>query len=145
MRIQIKKLSPDAILPTYAYEGAAGCDLYSNEDVVLAAGGHRAKVGTGIAVAIPEGHGGFVQPRSGLATRHGVSIVNTPGLVDSQYRGEVCVIMINTDPREPFAISKGDKIAQLVIQKVESAEFELVEELDETTRGEGGFGSSGHR
>ncbi len=144
MRIQLKKLHPDAVVPGYAYEGDAGCDLYSYEDVVLAPG-HRAKVGTGIAVAIPEGHGGFVQPRSGLAAKHGVSIVNTPGLIDSKYRGEVCVIMINTDPREPFAVSKGDKIAQLVIQKVETADFELVDELDETVRGDGGFGSSGHR
>jgi len=105
--------------------------------------GERALVPTGIAVSIPEGYAGFVQPRSGLAARCGVSIVNTPGLIDSHYRGEIKVILINLDRAEPFTVSKGDKICQLVFQRVEQADFLHVEELDDTVRGEGGFGSTG--
>lgn len=144
MRIPIKKLRPEATLPKYAHQGDAGCDLYSCEDVTLTPGA-RAKVATGIALAIPDGYAGFVQPRSGLAARHGISIVNSPGLIDSKYRGELCVLLVNLDPREAYGVSKGDKIAQLVIQKVEEVSFDLAEELDDTSRGEGGFGSSGHR
>jgi len=144
LHIELKKLRAEAVVPSYAYHGDAGCDLYSCEDRVLPPG-HRAKVGTGIAIALPEGYAAFVQPRSGLAARHGVSLVNTPGLIDSKYRGEICVIMINHDPCEPFAVSKGDKIAQLVVQKVETVDFALVDELDRTDRGANGFGSSGQR
>lgn len=144
MRIPVKKLTEEAVVPNYAYHGDAGCDLCSSQDVVLHPG-KRAKVDTGIAVAIPSGYAGFVQPRSGLAAKHGISIVNAPGLIDSKYRGEICVILLNLDPCEPYHISKGDKIAQFVIQKVEEADFDVVAELDETSRGSGGFGSSGHR
>ncbi len=112
------------------------------EDLVLEPGA-RALVPTGIAVSIPEGYAGFVQPRSGLAAKHGVGIVNTPGLIDSHYRGEIKVILVNLDPETPFEVKRGDKICQLVFQKVEQAEFVLVDELDPTARGEGGFGSTG--
>ncbi len=105
--------------------------------------GERALVPTGIAVSIPEGYAGFVQPRSGLASRHGISIVNTPGLIDSHYRGEIKVILVNLDGKASFEVRRGDKICQLVFQRVERAEFEEVDELDATTRGEGGFGSTG--
>jgi dUTP pyrophosphatase len=100
-------------------------------------------VPTGLALAIPDGYAGFVQPRSGLAAKHGVSVLNTPGLIDSKYRGEVCVILVNLDPSQVYTVAKGEKIAQLVIQRVEEVDFDLVEELDETARGVGGFGSSG--
>ena len=129
-------------VPEYAHAGDAGCDLTSGLDMVLEPGG-RAIVPTGIAVSIPPGYAGFVQPRSGLAIRNGVSIVNTPGLIDSHYRGEIKVVLINLDPREPFHVCKGDKICQLVFQKVEHADFVQVDSLDETERGSGGFGSTG--
>ncbi len=128
--------------PRYAHEGDAGCDLASREDLVLEPGA-RALVPTGIAVAIPEGYAGFVQPRSGLAARHGITIVNTPGLIDSHYRGEIKVILLNTDPQEPFEVHKGDKICQLVFQPVARATLQEAVELDRTARGEGGFGSTG--
>ncbi|MHB8896556.1 MAG: dUTP diphosphatase [Candidatus Geothermincolia bacterium] len=140
--VRFKKLDPRARIPSYAHEGDAGCDLESREDVLLAPG-ERAMVATGIAVAIPEGYAGFVQPRSGLAARHGIGIVNTPGLIDSHYRGEIKVILVNLDPEKSFAVHKGDKICQLVFQRVERAEFVEVDELDETVRGAGGFGSTG--
>ena len=129
-------------MPLYAHEGDAGCDLTSMEEATLAPG-ERAVVGTGVAVAIPEGYAGFVQPRSGLAARCGIGIVNTPGLIDSHYRGEIKVILVNLDPREGFTVNRGDKICQLVFQKVERATFLEVEDLDETVRGDGGFGSTG--
>lgn len=129
-------------MPVYAYEGDAGCDLRSSVDIDLLPG-ERGMVPTGIAIAIPEGYAGFVQPRSGLAAKHGVTVVNTPGLIDAHYRGEIKVILINLDPRETFTVSRGDKIAQLVIQAVVTANFDAVESLDETARGDGGFGSSG--
>lgn len=144
VHISLKKLRSNAVVPCYAYHGDAGCDLCSCEDLVLEPGA-RAKVATGIALGIPDGYAGFVQPRSGLAAKHGVSIVNTPGLIDSKYRGEVCVILINLDARESHTVHVGDKIAQLVIQKVEDVEFDVVEDLEATARGEGGFGSSGRR
>jgi len=144
VRIPIKKVHPDAVIPSYAHPGDAGCDLRSVEEILLQPG-RRAKVPTGVAIAIPDGYAGFVQPRSGLAAKHGVSILNTPGLIDSKYRGEVCVILVNLDPQESYTVGKGDKVAQLVIKKVEDVDFEVVEQLDETTRGAGGFGSSGHR
>lgn len=129
-------------MPRYAHAGDAGCDLTSMEDATLAPG-ERAVLGTGIAVAIPDGYAGFVQPRSGLAARCGIGIVNAPGLIDSHYRGEIKVILVNHDPLEEFVVNRGDKICQLLFQKVERASFLEVEELDETTRGEGGFGSTG--
>ena len=122
--------------------GDAGLDLLAAEDVTLEPF-ERALISTGIAVAIPDGHAGFVQPRSGLAIKRGLSLVNTPGLIDSHYRGEIKLIAINLDPSEPIAISRGDKVAQLVIQQVARIELEEVEDLSQTARGEGGFGSTG--
>jgi len=142
MEIQLKLLDRKLPVPTYAYKGDAGCDLYSTTDVILRPG-ERSLIPTGVAIAIPEGYAGFVQPRSGLAAKHGVSIVNTPGLIDSHYRGEIQVILINLDCKNPVQIKRGDKIAQLVIQKAENVSFRIVDELDETGRGSGGFGSSG--
>lgn len=142
MKIPIKILNPDAAVPAHAYgDGDAGVDLSSVVDVTINAG-ERALVLTGIAVAIPPGYGGFVQPRSGLAARHGITLTNSPGLIDSNYRGEIQVIVQNTGA-EPFVINAGDRIAQLVIMPVEHAEFELVDELPESGRGSSGFGSSG--
>jgi len=140
--VRYVRLDPGAPEPAYAHEGDAGCDLASSIDCVLAPG-ERKLVPTGIAIAIPDGYAGFVQPRSGLASRSGIGIVNTPGLIDSHYRGEVKVILINLDPVEPFEVKRGDKICQLVFQKVERVSFERVDSLDETVRGEGGFGSTG--
>ena len=143
MEILAKALHPDAVLPSYANEGDAGCDLVAIEDALLKAGGGRAMVGTGVAIAIPQGHGGFVLPRSGLASKHGVTCSNAPGLVDSGYRGELKVALVNLDPTNDYEVKKGDRIAQLVILAVSSASFSLVDELPEATRGEGGFGSTG--
>lgn len=140
--VKFVKTDPEASTPEYAHPGDAGCDLESRIDLVLEPGG-RALVPTGIAVSIPEGHAGFVQPRSGLANKHGISIVNTPGLIDSHYRGEIKVILVNLDTESSFSIRRGDKICQLVFQRVERADFEQVDELDRTQRGEGGFGSTG--
>jgi dUTP pyrophosphatase len=141
MELPIRRLRPDAVIPERAYAGDAGLDLSACERVELAPG-ERALVGTGLAVAIPEGHAGFVQPRSGLASRHGVTIVNTPGLVDSGYRGELRVILLNTDPEHPFVVEPGMRIAQLVVVPVATPEPVEVEELPETERGVRGFGSS---
>ncbi len=138
----VKRLDPEVELPSYAYEGDAGLDLRSNEDVTLEPF-ERRLVSTGLAVAIPDGYAGFVQPRSGLALRRGLSMANTPGLIDAHYRGELKVCAINLDPSEPIHISRGERIAQLVIQKVPVVQLHEVEELDETDRGAGGFGSSG--
>ncbi|MBE0448248.1 MAG: dUTP diphosphatase [Actinobacteria bacterium] len=129
-------------VPQYAHKGDAGCDLRSRIDQIIPPG-ERALIPTGISIAIPIGYAGFVQPRSGLALKHGISILNTPGLIDSKYRGEIGVILINTDKMEPFEIRKGDKIAQLVILKVEYINFTVVDKLDETVRGDNGFGSTG--
>lgn len=142
VKINLKKLNKNARIPQYAHEGDAGCDLVSCEDVTIGPG-ERALVSTGIAVSIPEGYAGFIQPRSGLASKHGISIVNTPGLIDSHYRGEIKVILINLDIHEPFSVKCGDKICQFVIQKVENVQFEQVDELDETVRNSDGFGSTG--
>jgi dUTP pyrophosphatase len=142
MRIEIRRLDPSTPLPEYAHPGDAGMDLRAASDVRIDPG-ERVLVPTGIALAIPEGFAGFVQPRSGLAIKSGLGILNAPGLIDSHYRGEIKVIAINMDPREPISISKGDKIAQLVIQPVVRAELAEVDELGDTTRGEGGFGSTG--
>lgn len=132
-----------AVLPAYAHPGDAGADLVAAEPATLASGGGRALVRTGLRVAIPEGHAGLVLPRSGLALRHGVTCLNTPGLIDSGYRGEVRVLLVNTDPANDYKVEVGDRIAQLVIQRVEQAAFVLVDELDEHPRGDGGFGSTG--
>jgi len=140
--MSIRRLEKDLPLPAYAHAGDAGMDLYAAQDVTLAPG-ERALVSTGIAVAIPEGFAGFVQPRSGLAIRHGLGLVNTPGLIDSHYRGEIKIIAINLDPATPISISRGDKVAQFVIQPVVQADLVEVDELDSTVRGEGGFGSTG--
>lgn len=141
LRIEVKRLDPGLPLPGYAQEGDAGCDLYSRIDATVRPG-ERILIPTGIELAIPEGYAGFIQPRSGLALKNGISIVNSPGLIDSGYRGEVSVILINQDSKKVFRVRRGDKICQLVIQKVEKPKFEIVDSLDETTRGKGGFGSS---
>ena len=142
IEIEIKLLEEDLPMPRYQNEGDAGLDLPSRVDYVIEPG-ERAKIPTGIAVAIPRGYAGFVLPRSGLAARHGISLVNSPGLVDSGYRGEMAIIMINTDKHEAFQIKRGDRIAQLVIQRVEEVKLIRRDRLDDTTRGEGGFGSTG--
>ena len=142
IEVQIKLLDEGLPVPRYQHEGDAGLDLPSRVDYVLEPG-ERATIPTGIAVAIPQGYAGFVLPRSGLASRNGISLVNSPGLVDSGYRGEMAIVMINTDKREAFHIKRGDRIAQLVIQKVESVVLRQIEELDDTSRGAGGFGSTG--
>jgi dUTP pyrophosphatase len=145
LRVPLHRLDPELGLPAYARPGDAGADLMASRDVVLAARGGRALVPTGIAVAIPEGHAGLVLPRSGLALRHGVTCLNTPGLIDAGYRGEIQVLLVNHDPVEDYAVSRGDRIAQLVIVRVEEALFDPVpaEGLGEATRGSGGFGHTG--
>ena len=143
LNIPIIRLIEDAIIPVYAKSGDAGADLVAAESFVLEPGGGRALISTGVAIAIPEGFAGFVQPRSGLALKHGVTCLNTPGLIDSGYRGELKVILVNTDPKEAFQVNKGERIAQLVIQKVEECDFQEVDELPDSERGETGFGSSG--
>jgi dUTP pyrophosphatase len=141
IELPILRLRPEAVIPARAYDGDAGLDLAACERVELPPGG-RALVPTGLAVAIPDGHAGFVQPRSGLAARHGITIVNTPGLVDSGYRGELKVILLNTDPAEPFVVEPGMRIAQLVVMPVPGIELREVDELPESERGVRGFGSS---
>lgn len=138
----MRRLDPEVPLPTYAHAGDAGADLVTTRDVTLAPG-ERAMVGTGIAVAVPEGHAAFVHPRSGLAHRLGVSIVNTPGTVDAGYRGEVTVVLVNHDVRHTVELHRGDRIAQLVVQRVETARFREVGQLPESSRGTGGHGSTG--
>ena len=140
--VPVKRLDTSLEMPAYAYVGDAGLDLRSAEDLVLKPFERKA-VSCGIAVAIPEGYAGFVMPRSGLAAKHGISIVNSPGLIDSNYRGEIKAILVNLDASNDFEISKGDRIAQLVIMAVPPVELAEAEELDETVRGAGGFGSSG--
>lgn len=140
--VPIKRLDPEAVIPSYAYTGDAGLDLRALETLVLKPF-ERALIPTGLAIAIPEGYAGFVQPRSGLALKRGLSIVNTPGLIDSHYRGELKIIAINLDPVNDIQIEKGERIAQLVIQEVPVVTLAVVDELDATDRGAGGFGSSG--
>ncbi|MFA5843549.1 MAG: dUTP diphosphatase [Coriobacteriia bacterium] len=142
MRLEVLRLDPGLPLPSYAHDGDAGLDLHSAEDVTIAPF-ERVLVPTGIALAIPEGYAGFVQPRSGLAVKHGLSLVNTPGLIDSHYRGEIKAIAVNLDPHTPIVIQRGDKVAQLVIQPVARVDVAEVLELDATARGERGFGSTG--
>ena len=139
--VPIRRLRPDAIVPERAYVGDAGVDLASCERVELDPG-ERAAVGTGLAVAIPDGFAGFVQPRSGLAARHGITIVNAPGLIDSGYRGEIRVVLLNTDRRDPFVVEPGMRIAQLVVLAVPGIELVELDELPESERGVRGFGSS---
>jgi dUTP pyrophosphatase len=140
--LRFSRLTDGAREPSRAHDGDAGYDLYAVEAATLGPG-ERANVGTGIAVAIPDGWAGLVLPRSGLASRHGITIPNAPGLIDSGYRGEVRVLLLNTDPREPFEVAVGDRIAQLLLVRHEAPEVLEVESLDETVRGAGGFGSSG--
>lgn len=142
MTLRFSRLTDGAREPSRAHDGDAGYDLYAVEAATLGPG-ERASVGTGIAVAIPDGWAGLVLPRSGLASRHGITIPNAPGLIDSGYRGEVRVLLLNTDPREPFEVAVGDRIAQLLLVRHEAPEVLEVESLDETVRGAGGFGSSG--
>lgn len=132
-----------AVSPAYAHPGDAGADLVSTEEVTLAPG-ERALIGTGVRIALPEGFAAFVVPRSGLAARHGITVVNSPGTVDAGYRGEIKVCLLNTDAREPFVIEVGSRIAQLVVMPVCRATFIPVDSLDDTTRGVGGFGSTGY-
>jgi dUTP pyrophosphatase len=143
LRLEVRRLDPDLELPTYAKPGDAGLDLRAAVAVELDAGGGRALIPTGLAVAIPEGYAGFVQPRSGLAADHGVTCLNTPGLIDAGYRGEIKVLLVNTDPDTPVLIERGQRIAQLVVQAVEHCELVEVEALPETARGVGGFGHTG--
>lgn len=143
IELPIRRLRPEAVVPARAYSGDAGLDLSSCARVELAPG-ERALVPTGLAVAIPEGYAGFVQPRSGLAAKHGISIVNTPGLVDSGYRGELLVNLVNTDPHEGFVVETGMRIAQLVILPIPELELVEVDALPESERGVRGFGSSKH-
>ncbi len=141
--IPVVALDPDLPLPVYARAGDAGADLLARLGAVVKAGGGRALIPTGIRLAIPDGYAGFVQPRSGLAWRHGITLANSPGLIDSGYRDELAVIVINTDPSADFEIRRGDRIAQLVIQPVEQARFVSVAELPVSERGRGGFGHTG--
>ena len=143
MQLPITRLRPEAVVPERAYAGDAGMDLSSCERIELAPG-ERALVPTGLAVAIPDGHAGFVQPRSGLAAKHGITIVNTPGLIDSGYRGELQVALLNTDAREAFVVEEGMRIAQLVVLALPELELVEVDELPESERGVRGFGSSRH-
>jgi dUTP pyrophosphatase len=146
LEIPVMRLDPDLPLPAYARVGDAGLDLSASHEAVLRSGGGRELIATGFAVAIPEGYAGFIQPRSGLALKHGVTCLNTPGLIDSGYRGELKVLLINTDPTEDFRVERGERIAQLVVQRVEHVVLEPVDDFDHlgsTTRGDGGFGHTG--
>ena len=143
LRIPIRRMDPGVPLPAAQHAGDAGLDLHAADDVELEPRGGRALVPTGIAIAIPAGYAGFVQPRSGLALRHGVTCLNTPGLVDAGYRDEIRVLLVNLDPTEPFKVSRGDRIAQLVIQRFQTVEWDEVDDLDNTDRGLSGWGSTG--
>ena len=140
--LRVRRLQPEACLPTRAYAGDAGLDLYAGETRTLEPG-ERASVSTGIAIEIPDGQAGLVLPRSGLAARHGIALVNAPGLIDAGYRGEVRVLLLNTDRRDAFTITQGERIAQLILVRIELPEIAEVQELALSERGVGGFGSSG--
>ena len=142
VEVLLTRLDPDVPPPAYARQADAGADLVTTSDIVLAPG-ERAVVGTGIAIALPEGYAGFVHPRSGLAARVGLSVVNTPGTIDAGYRGEIRVCLVNHDLREPVVLNRGDRIAQLVVQRVEHAVFREVDALPDAQRGTGGYGSTG--
>lgn len=141
--VPILRLDPDLPLPAYARPGDAGIDLMARVATVIATGGGRALVPTGVAVSLPEGCAGFVLPRSGLALKHGVTCLNTPGLIDSGYRGELKVVLVNTDPIHPFKLERGERIAQLVVMAVQQVRLVEVDSLDPSTRGDQGFGSTG--
>jgi dUTP pyrophosphatase len=145
LEVPLVRLDPELPVPCYAHPGDAGADLYAREDVIVPAAGGRALVPTGVALALPPGYAGFVLPRSGLALRHGISCLNTPGLIDAGYRDELRVLLVNTDPGADYAVHRGDRIAQLVVQAVEEAKFVEVAagELSESSRGLGGFGHTG--
>jgi dUTP pyrophosphatase len=142
VELKVSLLEAGAVLPTRAHDGDAGLDLYSCEEAHVGPG-ERWSVGTGVAVEIPEGHAGLVLPRSGLARKHGIALVNSPGLIDAGYRGEIRVLLLNTDPANTFKVEAGDRIAQLVVAPIALAEPVEVESLADSTRGDGGFGSSG--
>jgi dUTP pyrophosphatase len=142
LRVLLRRIDPDLPLPSYSHPGDAGADLLTTVDVHLEPGA-RAVVPTGVAIALPVGHAAFVHPRSGLAARLGLALVNAPGTVDAGYRGEIKVIVVNLDPVEPITLQRGDRIAQLVVQRVERAQFVEVDELPESVRADGGFGSTG--
>ena len=142
VQVLLSRIDPGVPVPSYATAGDAGVDLVTTSDVVIAPG-ERVVVGTGVAIALPAGHAGFVHPRSGLAARVGLSVVNTPGTIDAGYRGEIRVCLINHDPREPIELRRGDRIAQLVVQRVEHVVFTEVAELPDSERGTGGYGSTG--
>jgi dUTP pyrophosphatase len=142
MKLPVRRLDPAATMPARAHDGDAGLDLYACEEATVRAGG-RASVGTGVALEIPPGHAGLVLPRSGLAARHGIALVNSPGLIDAGYRGEVRVLLLNTDAEARFTVARGDRIAQLLLVPFATAEPVEVAELAASERGEGGFGSSG--
>lgn len=141
--VQARKLDPDLPLPAHARPGDAGADLVAREGAYLGPAGGRALIPTGVAIALPEGFAGFVQPRSGLALEHGVTVLNSPGLIDSGYRDELRVVLVNTDPSAGYQIHRGDRIAQLVVHAVAACEFRVVEALPGSTRGLGGFGHTG--
>jgi dUTP pyrophosphatase len=143
LAVPVVRLDPDLPLPAYAHASDAGADLVARVDAILEPGGGRALVPTGIAIALPEGYAGFVQPRSGLALRHGVTCLNTPGLIDAGYRDEVKVLLVNTDPHERYEVHRGDRIAQLVVQRVEHVAFSPTDVLPGSERGTGGFGHTG--
>ncbi len=142
LQVAVQRLDPDLPLPATAHNGDAGVDLYARENTMIPAGGGRVLMPTGLAVAIPLGYAGFVVPRSGMALKHGITLVNTPGIIDSGYRGELKVVMINTDPTIDYLVTRGDRVAQLLIQRIETIEWNEVNNLDGEDRG-GGFGHSG--
>jgi dUTP pyrophosphatase len=143
LHVPVIRLDPDLPLPTYARPGDGGADLRARTGAKVRRGGGRALIPTGLALALPEGYAGFVQPRSGLALRHGVTCLNSPGLIDCGYRDEVHVLLVNTDPDDDYVVERGDRIGQLVIQRVEQADFAVVDELPPSDRGTGGFGHTG--
>ena len=140
--IDLVQLDPELPIPSYAHEGDAGLDLYAREDASIPAGGGRLLMPTGISIAIPVGFCGLIMPRSGLALKHGISVVNAPGLIDAAYRGEIKVVLLNTDPAEDYVLHRGDRVAQLVIQRVAQVAWNIVDDLDGVDRG-GGFGHTG--
>jgi len=142
VRIKLTMLDPQLPMPTFARPGDAGADLAISADLTLAPA-QRAVVGTGVAISLPEGYAAFIHPRSGLAARHGLTLVNAPGTIDAGYRGEIKLTLLNTDRAEPIVLHRGDRVAQLVVQRVESVQFDLVDELPDSDRGVQGFGSSG--
>ncbi len=142
VRVEVQRLDHGLPLPVVAHEGDAGVDLYAREEATIRAGGGRILMPTGIAIALPVGYVGLVVPRSGLALKHGITLVNTPGVIDSGYRGELKVVMINTDPLEAYSVARGDRIAQLLVQQIETVVWQQVDQLDDFDRG-GGFGHSG--